>query len=654
MTSRSSRSDVPLQDWHDREPKDSKAVEVHVQEQRPDPAAETYWRPGVKSQFPWVGLGALLTMLLCAASTIVILKTSNNKLAEQWPAYQQYDWIKESWKEAAQLTPSTALALVNTVYNVALAVAIGNGVIIAWWRKALHGATVQDLHKSWAYSTSIWELVTAGKSFNLIALCALTAKLALVDNILLQQAASNRPGYLVQTVNDLRFPIARELPPNFLGTWSDDGSSGSLSATFSKDLYAHFRSSERFDMSTYYEADAASVQFDTRCRGECFFNVDGFGVNVSCSEGIVLSTYEVAPENLAQSQASADGNQTGTGVQDTNPILMRTSFKYWAAGAEEVEYPDPWIEMTLDYATITSNGTSLNPDGDMLTPATQTCGGQLTRLTCAIRPALVKYYLVVTNITQTGATGNGVSGSGNGVLSPAYQTNSSKYNDVIHSLFKFVSNSFTTTVNLNYFNNTGFAPQSYSGGYIGQFLAQATALHQFPSSCVFTMVNPTSWLQQQLDGILLRASVSAAANNPQDSTNSGALKAVNPDHVLQNLTGTRYTGTVQFVSLYAWMAGALSVMAICITCVLPTYWGYWELGRRVTLGPMEIASAFQAPALKSSVVAAGGEVEQMLKEVGQREVRYGVVVGSGSLAMAEASKTVQLKPGAPIRTAGDW
>lgn len=66
-----------------------------------------------------------------------------------------------------------------------------------------------------------------------------------------------------------------------------------------------------------------------------------------------------------------------------------------------------------------------------------------------------------------------------------------------------------------------------------------------------------------------------------------------------------------------------------------------------------MASAFQAPAINPSNSPAGGEVERILKEVGQREVSYGVVVGSGNLAVAEASKTVQSKPGAPIRTAGN-
>lgn len=58
---------------------------------------------------------------------------------------RKWHWTRDGWKGSAQLTPSIALALVNTVTNLALVVAIGQGIAIAWWRKALLGATVEDV-----------------------------------------------------------------------------------------------------------------------------------------------------------------------------------------------------------------------------------------------------------------------------------------------------------------------------------------------------------------------------------------------------------------------------------------------------------------------------------------------------------------------------
>jgi hypothetical protein len=59
---------------------------------------------------------------------------------------------------------------------------------------------------------------------------------------------------------------------------------------------------------------------------------------------------------------------------------------------------------------------------------------------------------------------------------------------------------------------------------------------------------------------------------------------------------------------------------------------------------MEIASAFQAPVLSHPAVASGGEVAVLLKEVGERKVRYGEVEveGSGRLGVAEPQAVKKL------------
>jgi hypothetical protein len=52
------------------------------------------------------------------------------------PVLVQLDWqfIDGKWKKRLQLSPSVALAVTNTVSNLCLAIAIGQGVAIAWWR----------------------------------------------------------------------------------------------------------------------------------------------------------------------------------------------------------------------------------------------------------------------------------------------------------------------------------------------------------------------------------------------------------------------------------------------------------------------------------------------------------------------------------------
>jgi hypothetical protein len=74
----------------------------------------------------------------------------------------KWKWVEHEWRKPVQLSPSVALAVINTVSNLSLAIAVGQGVVIAWWRQAMKGATVAELQDSWGFSTSALYLLTAG------------------------------------------------------------------------------------------------------------------------------------------------------------------------------------------------------------------------------------------------------------------------------------------------------------------------------------------------------------------------------------------------------------------------------------------------------------------------------------------------------------
>ena len=59
-------------------------------------------------------------------------------------------------------------------------------------------------------------------------------------------------------------------------------------------------------------------------------------------------------------------------------------------------------------------------------------------------------------------------------------------------------------------------------------------------------------------------------------------------------THTNVTGYLQgvhnvFHTAYGWFIAAALVELTCILLVLPTYWGWWKIGRSVSLSPLEIA-----------------------------------------------------------------
>jgi hypothetical protein len=601
-----------------------------------DEALQAKWRPGWKARFPWLGSIAILVMLLGIAFTVTILKTSDGKKQEEWPV--KYHWARE-WSQQGKLKPSSALAAVNTMFNIALAIAIANGITIAWWRKAMRGATVKELHESWAFSTSSIELLTAGKAFNIIALCALTAKFALLDGIFLQQASGTAPDFFEDAdLNVFRFPIVKELPPNSLGNFTIDGE-GSYSRELSAALFNYYTDPTMISFQQIFDTARLDKQFDTGCSGRCNITVPGFGLSVECA-ALDPATYDVNPEAL-------NGNSTDA---DT---LVDVSF------VPKFNTTDPSITMLVSYAN--NNDREIDPLSGLPSDQNTDCVGSLTRQTCTIRPAVINYPIVLLNTSATFSVSSGTDGifidqpvvmdtSTFFMMPPALEsiqpltTNStlslSGDSPLFPALQNILTSLFATHITQSYNSASGFSIIP-STGLEGSWWALLQSIAYFPGGCSISVVDPSQYVITEINNILFRMAVMAATDR---NGSSDAYMTPFPEDVLENLVGNQTRDTIVYTSDYRWMAGAITIMALCVLCVLPVYYGFWELGRKVTLGPMEIASAFQAPVLTSEKASkAGGEVAVLLKEVGQRQVRYGEV--GGQLAVAEAGATRKLPVG---------
>jgi len=95
---------------------------------------------------------------------------------------------------------------------------------------------------------------------------------------------------------------------------------------------------------------------------------------------------------------------------------------------------------------------------------------------------------------------------------------------------------------------------------------------------------------------------------------------------------------IHYKTHYLFMAIGVASMLSCILLILPAFWRYGELGRPVTLGPMEIASAFRAPMLQTDRgEEAAGNLDQLIKQVGDRQVVYGFVEEERRASVAEGA-----------------
>jgi hypothetical protein len=564
------------------------------------------------------------------------------------------------------------LALVNTISNVCLAVAIGQGIAIAWWRKALKGSTVEDLHKTWGFSSSVLQLLTAGRSFNLVALAALTAKLALIDSLLLQRAAGSGPGIFTRDNVSIRLPLVTQLPSGYAGEFDADGVTGALSDEFSANLYHYatvgdivlFNDTWKFSWDKKSKSSLSS--FATRCEGTCTAKVAGFGFSVNCAEPFVSPTYSITPSLVLKSTLAHNANNNATifnatildphfsrTILDVNATTLLQGKEFVDSAGQTLSFPYTTSILNITYAR------NIPSSGDIKDLSATTCNGHLVYRTCVLRPATVNYPIQVTNITtshaQDGIRISSVIDQGltsldltspdskleNGQLpgitiaKNAYDPYNAEFDSNIQAVSSMIRSLFSASVSLDYLNGTngGYVPTASSNSQLSSWWEGAFAIRPSRKACMINVVDPLPWIVSQINSIMLRSSIAAAVNQDNDSL---TYLQVRNGSIQDNISSVESVDTLIYESHYEYMIGALATMLFCIICVLPSYWGFWQLGRKTTLSPVEIASALGAPVLQDPRGRTG--VDDLLREVGGRQVRYGELGGRLSIAEVDAVK----------------
>ena len=614
-------------------------VEVNQISPDSDHVVDAKWETGVKRRFPWLGLVALVVMSIAAGGAVAVLLCSDGKTEGQWARY-------------AKIKPSVFLASINAVFNICLAILIGQGVAIAWWRKALKGKTVSELHRTWSFSTSALDLVLGIGKWNTVAVAALSAKIAIMDGILLQRATSAFSSMDYESHNKtITGAIVTELPTGFTGYYSGNtGAVGSLTPNFASIVRLWSIMPGQIDEQYFYSAAGGpgdSGQLYLNCVGSCELSIPAAGFSVEC---------DTTAETINYGKQAASYMDTHT-LQSPDYPLLSTSFTLVVSDEKQ-----PYTSIVMDLQYMDSQSAASNDSQG-------SCPGTFNRKVCTLRPAVVSYPIIVTGSKSTAnQQGYSISGGRAGVTMVApvsdlvtqwgqSQTTDfldtdrqldgfhvDKYTDTLDSrpesdapttlggVQLALENLFGASANVTWSDSQGWQ-LSQDGNFAQTWLPPNAEIDQF---CNYSMTDPTRYLIRQINSIMLTASIYAASQNESIWYSP------------QNYTALETTDTIYYQTHRTFLWLALASMLVCIICVLPAYYGFWELGRKVSLGPFEIAAAFQAPVLDHPS-AATGEVGVLLKEVGHRKVQYGklTVEPQGRLAVAEPD--VVERPALPRR-----
>ncbi|EME85046.1 uncharacterized protein MYCFIDRAFT_83076 [Pseudocercospora fijiensis CIRAD86] len=650
-----------------------------------------HWQPGFFAQFPWLGIGALGGVLACLIAAVVVLVCSNHKTQTRTAHHRP-------WPKA--VAPNVLISIFNSVANICFGIAISNGIAIAWWRRALKGGTIKDLNKSWQFSSSVKEIALAGKAFNIIALTALVTKMTVIDSTLLQKAIGTYTQTdLIGLRHNVTWGFINETFPSTGAGFSTTEAGAGLQPWFNQDLLIWQVGGGVFpNQFTTYDHENGVIKNPVTKKvktapwidkATMYLNLSGAGFGVYCAEED-YSTTAIDVSNLLFPEYDID-----TGVPYTpnatnftlfNQQLYGLNFSVHIGVAGSVpDGPDAWINNT-DY--ILMDVVSSKAFERELDNSSYACPGTLYKQTCRLRPAVVSYPVQLTQRGEVSSWTATLATDQNQTLFYDYnQTGSQQsYHDIVrYQDVKDIENGtlIYTGGASKFGNNTlgglAYGLNAYLGGYswvkrdtngIG-FLLNATGsaqgyLNNLPdvtkSACDFQYGWPLSGGTELLGES--GASGPASGNAHSAYVDPGVLGSINSimfalatdvsimdsnnkyDATYDGFDSRIWMDTIHYQSNYCYMAGAIASTIICILCVLPSYWGFWQLGRKVTLGPFEIAAAFRAPNLNHPT-AANAPVDKLIEEVGDRRVQFGHIISgsdAGRIGVAEPEFVERAKP----------
>jgi hypothetical protein len=587
--------------------------------QDPDASLDTVWETGWKSRFPWLGAIAILCVWISAGAAAILLVLSDNRPQSTWPN---------------KITPNVVLAGINSFSNIMLVIAIGQGIAIAWWRKVLRGATVQDLHYSWGFGTSVLALLKGWRYLNLIALAALAAKIAIVDSILLQRATqtyqANDPSRNVSIVapHVTSFPIS--------GTRAQGTDNVTIpDYVFQNAIVGPWKGG-------VLDSATTTAAFDG-CNGICEGTLPSVGFSYSC-DTVTNSLFrysDVQPFNLTEQRGS-----------NTSIPVFKASFDM------------SWANATKNYTSILFDAlyyTAQGVDGD--------CSGMIGHTHCEIRPAMLQadfsifdYDALSSDAAGTGSTAslqlgwfvhskttgkeagdsssmaravNAWNQKGDQLIDYAVESflpiaeDGGPGNTTMGGIQKVLQQYMGASANLSYDSTTDSWDLRSEGIFADQMLGAYQGYR--PGTCEYGSSPATGlYIVQSINNLAMTIATS--------------LTYSTSDSVPSNLTVLETNLGVHYKTSYPFMAAALACMVLCTLLVLPTYWGFWQLGRDVSLAPVEIASAFLAPVLDHP--AAGKVVvDDLLVEVGQRKVMFGHLEEQNRLGVLGADSVGKMGKG---------
>ena len=461
--------------------------------------------------------------------------------------------------------PTVILAILAATGSALLHYFVSNGLVVYWWTLALRGAKIEKLHHSWSHGNSVLSAINSGTRFDLLAAVKILVASSFVVEPLLQRA-SQAETVVVASNNTIPFSLATNvasfLAVNFTGAYTDG---------FSNPI--QLMPSMVQVMRDYTNRAPIQSGFYGSCVGNCSGTVRAAGIVANCTS-VSNDTFDITYKNGHPLTVF----QTGTNIMNYH------------------------THEQFNLSVFTSQ-TEVS-DRSAALPSLWPCSGSSTTKICALQHAVLEYPITMTNNTLTVHTRpsevrtiyreeNGeVAGVGAGYREPVFDGFSIAANSITQSVGQRTSESRYGFL----FNASG----PLTSFYVDKF---------DPETCAMSFSDPTDDILTSFNEILFRISIAAFANT------TSRMNAT-------DYTFTQHASEIHYKSHFQYLIAATIISLVAIASVLPTFHGFWRLGRDMSLSPIEIAKAFDAPLLREQGTS-NMPIHNLLHVVGKTKVKYG-------------------------------
>ena len=492
------------------------------------------------------------------------------------------------------LSPSVFLAMFAAVCNTSIHFALAQAAPLAWWYYASRGSTLHQLQAHWEASQGFFRACMNARHARLIAVATIGSVLVAVDGPLLQKASSVMSKTQTRPTT-LQILLTPELPTGWSGVRDINGIQSSMAA----DMV----------LNEYLSNSTVTGSF-SGCKGECLTAVRGPGV---LAQKCNSTTWPITPEMLANSSATWG---SGYSPRKIAPKPIFAVQIYDSALHPNFTGPEE-VELLVGIANFTN------------------CTGHYVEVTCTLVPAIMEY-----DITISG--GNIVAQSTlehSRIIAPANNSFVNSSDSVVPLTFTAIGAFLDPQV----FANASLGPSNKNGDRAGNIsvpmqdsfnvFAEDHAMHS--QVCESQFSDPTADILARFNNIMFRGGLMAASSGADNLT-----KLIDPGLSVNQTVAANQTLTSNvFHSDLSWFAGAAVIELLAIIAVIPIFYGYWRLGIKVTLSPLEIAKAFGAPLLNPVNSATGSH--GIVTRMGSTKVRYGAVADR-NLELAEMDRSPSL------------